>query len=107
MKQDDPIEFGITTVKLTESSVLVEGRCHRGPILLDSTFTVLSKMTVQTTTQSCGATELQHVAPVNLKVDSIWAYGHEIKELSQSMTARLELSGTGIEHLQPDLVLSK
>ena len=106
MKQSNQIEFGISAVKSTGSNVVIEGRCHRGPIVLGDTFTVLSEMTVQITAQNCGPATLHPVASVEMKVDSIWAYGHFLKEISQTMTARLQLSGSGIDYLKVGFVLT-
>ena len=67
---------------------------------------MVSEMTVQMNSQVCGPTTLHPIAPVQIKVHLILAYGHQLEELSQSMTAQLDLTGTGIEHLKAGLVLS-
>jgi hypothetical protein len=106
MKSHNRIEFGISDFKSIGNKATIEGRCHSGPIVPGDIFTVISEMTVLTSPQTVGPTKLCHLAALSLRVDSIWAYGHQINELSQTMTARLELTGTGCEHLKAGLVLS-
>jgi hypothetical protein len=100
MSPNNQIAFYISNVKPAGSKIIIEGRCTRGPIVLGDSLMAVSEMTVQTDFQTYGPTTLHHVASVQMKVDSIWAYDHQLKELSQAMTARLELSGAGIEYLQ-------
>jgi hypothetical protein len=106
MKLKTSIEFGISAVKLSDSCITVEGRCHKGPISLHDTFTAASEMTVETSSESCKARDLLPTAAVKLRVDVISAYRHQLQELSQSMTASLQLSGSGIEHIKVGMVLS-
>jgi len=106
MGKNNHKEFGISAVKLEGNKTTIEGRCHRGSIESGGSFTAISELIVQTTAQTVGPTSLRHLASVNMGVDSIWAYGQQLKELNQTMTARLELSGSGFEQLKVGLVLS-
>ena len=106
MKQPDRIEFGISDVKFGGPETIIEGRCHCGPIRIGDTFTKISEMTVHTRPRTYGPTTLRAIASVEIRVDSISAYGHELEELSQTMTARIAVSGIGVEHLKEGLVLS-
>ncbi len=100
------IQFGIVHTGNSESYATVDGRCHEGPIHKGRVFTLLSKATIQKTPECYGPVTLHPFCEVELKIESIWAYGHQINELSPGMTARLELSGTGIDQIKPDLVLT-
>jgi hypothetical protein len=106
MKSNNPIEFGVTAVTVSGNRAVVEGRCHRGPIFPEQKFILVSSMTVQVSPEVCGPTTLNPIGSVELRIDSIWAYGRQIDELSQTMTARLELSGSGVDKIEPGLVLS-
>ena len=106
MNEKKQLEFGISEIRFDGVKAVLEGRCHRGPIMPGDIFSVLSSMTLQTTAQIVGPTKLTNPVPVSIKVDAIWAYGHKIQELSQTMTARLETSGSGFEHLKSGLALS-
>jgi hypothetical protein len=104
--EHNKIEFGISKINLEGCRAIIEGRCHYGPIVCGSTFTEISAITVEMTKKMAGPATLHHLAQIEIKVDSIWAYGHQLKELSSGMTARIEISGTGFEHLKAGLVLS-
>ncbi len=100
------IEFGIENVKISDIGAVVEGRCHRGPIVPGQTFTVLSEMITQMTPEVYGPSTLNGVASGRLEIKSIWALWSSTDELYPSMTARMELSGTGAEQIVSGLVLT-
>jgi hypothetical protein len=106
MKQSNEIVFEISAVKTSGSQTVIEGRCLVGPIKLGDTFSTVSRMTVQMIRQSYGHPIFDPVAQVEIRVDSISAYGRQIKFLSDVMTAALSVSGTGIENLKAGLVVS-
>jgi hypothetical protein len=106
MSHKAPVEFGISAVTLRGPTLIVEGRCHIGPIRRGDVFTTISEITVERTPERYGPTTLHPIAAVELKVVAIEAYGRELTELTQSLTARMILTGTGGEQVKSDLVLS-
>ena len=104
--EHNKIEFGISKINLEGCKAIIEGRCHYGPIVCESIFTEISSMTVKMTKEIAEPATLHHLAQVEIKVAAIWAYGHQLEELSSGMTARLEIIGTGFEHLKVGFVLS-
>ena len=100
------IEFLIAYFQRQSDRVIVAGRCCQGPINVGERFHCLYESVVERTEDRYGSSKRQGQGElVNLRVDSIFAYGHCFTQLDPGMTARLELSGEGIEKIKEGLIL--
>ena len=73
-KQTLASEFFVMTLPLSDEGISVEGRCHKGPIPVGHTFTVVSEMSVEVANDAYGQTTLTPLAAVRLMVKCMWAY---------------------------------
>lgn len=77
-------EFGVHKASFDGDRAFVAGRCFTGPIRVGAVFTQLRRFhPVQT----------ENGIPVELVVTRIIAYGHQLDEIQEGLTAELELSG--------------
>ena len=99
------IEFGIVYLRRIGNHLFVSGRCSRGPIAISDTFRYVYSVTPQPIPEGYGPPQREDHQPLSLRVESITAYKHSLKELSTGMTAEIELSGNGFELVREGLFL--
>ncbi len=101
------IDFHIlNAIKVVDGKALIEGRCMYGPIKPGQKLNTVFRLSSYITPSGSADATRELICTVDLKVESIWAYGKFLPEISQMMSARLEISGTGIDKIQPGLALS-
>jgi hypothetical protein len=95
-------EFSVEIIDREDDKIAVAGRCLQGPVRVGDRFTSAYRFA------DLMADDLRHVdeTPVSLRVDRIVAYRHELTDLHDGMTARIELSGEGDTVLSQGWVLS-
>jgi hypothetical protein len=105
MNKDYDVEFGPKRVTCSGERVSVEGYVFRGTILPGQRFTFLSESLVNRTPEGYGPSSRRPIGEIDLTVESIYAYGRFIEELSSGVSGKLELIGTGGGQITPDMVL--
>lgn len=90
-------EFGIYRVVTCDGRIVVDGRCHEGPLRRGGIFRKVYRPDEQ-------GNAIESLA-VDLIVERIVAYEHEMEELDAGLTARITLRGVG--RLQVPWVLAE
>jgi hypothetical protein len=101
------MEFSIEDFQqLSIDSITLIGRCYQGPINVGERFHCLYELVPQLTENGYSYSKRsQQEHSVNLRIDSISSYGHSLTQLDPGMTAKLELSGEGIEKVKRRWIL--
>ena len=99
------IEFLISSFKMVDKHVLVDGRCSHGPIFKGGRFNAICEIKSQITPLGFGPPSRSGITSIDLEVLSIIIYGKYIEELSEGVTARLKLEGGGVERLKSGMAL--
>ena len=90
------VEFLVVRVSPANGGLTLDGRCCRGTVALGQVFSVLSQVDLRQIPDGfSGPSSLKPVGSLCLRVESILLYGGLSDFLSQGVTARLELTGTG------------
>jgi len=101
------IEFQIVNdVKRDAERIFVEGRCIEGPIFCAQKINTVAKISPTITPEDATKFTRTFLASVDLEVKSIFAYGKFIDEMSEGLTGRLELVGSGIESIEKGVAIS-
>lgn len=101
------IEFSIDDCQSLEQRIYVLGRCLEDTIRVGDTFSSMFRPQINRDggVISSSPDESSRVS-INFRTVKIEAYKSSLEELSSGTTARIEISGDGVEHLQKGLVLS-
>ena len=87
--------FGIHTARVEGDRLVVEGRCYSGVISLAQVFT-----------RSYPPNDEERAAALHLTVEGISAYGHNLDQIEEGLTAEIQFSGEFPEALVEGWVLS-
>jgi hypothetical protein len=106
MNEDYDVEFGPVRISCSGQRIVVDGYAFRGTIVPGQRFTFLSESIVNRTSDGYGPSSRRPLGVIDLRVVSITMYGQTVDSLSCGVSARLELEGTGGDHIKPNTVLS-
>jgi hypothetical protein len=106
MSEDYEVEFGPVRITCSGERVTLDGYAFRGTIVPGQRFTLLSESLMSRAPQGYGPSSRKPVGVIDLTVESIFAYGRLIEELSCGVSGRLELTAIGGAQIRPRMVLS-
>lgn len=93
------MEFGINTVSpVTNREALITGRCFYGKISVGARF---RRAFVVILSPDESTSERRLIANVDLRITKIEAYGKELDELDEGLTAAITVCGDGVSLLSP------
>jgi hypothetical protein len=91
-------EFGVHDVEHIAETTIVSGRCYKGPLSVGDTF--LSVISLGPTGDRLDS------QPVKLKIQEMIAYGREMDQIDEGLTAKIKLAGESGELVSQQSVLS-
>ena len=90
-------EFGVHGVEHDKGTTIVIGRCYKDTLAVGDTFQLVTLLEPQ------GGEAKSHA--VNLTIQRMVAYGREMEQIDEGLTAQLRLAGEGGERVIPQSVL--
>lgn len=95
------IEFSTDIVEFEGTTLVVKGRCLKGPIRTRDFFTAAYGLDDLRSDTPARVDEV----PVSLRIEKMSAYGRNLEEIHPGLTAQLELVGVGVAEVKAGRVL--
>jgi hypothetical protein len=106
MTKENNIEFGTEYVRREADKTFIAGWCYRGPISIGDVFNSVYELIPLKNEEGCYGHRVENNRPVDIYVVKMKAYGHELKEIYEGLSAEIEIAGEGCDLVKPRDVLS-